>query len=66
MTCGGQLVVDSCSVATAWLAGLVASQPWLLVASKHDFARAIATHVASQPIAAASSSYLRLVVTSCG
>ena len=47
MTCGGQLVVDSCSVATAWLAGLVASQPRLQVASKHNFAQAIATLVAS-------------------
>jgi hypothetical protein len=54
------------SVAAAWLAGLMASQPRLLVASKHDFAQAIATLVASRSIAAASSSYLRLVVTSCG
>ena len=50
----------------AWLAGLVASQPWLQVASKRDFAQAIATLVASRSIAAASSGFLWLVVASRG
>ena len=54
------------SVAAAWLAGLVASQPRLQVASKRDFARAIATLVASLSIAVASSGFLRLVVASRG
>ena len=54
------------SVAVAWLAGLVASQLRLQVALKHDFARAIATLVASQSIAVASSGYLQLIVASCG
>ena len=49
----------------AWLAGLMASQPQLQVASKHDFAKAIAALVASQSIAMASSGYLQLVVASC-
>ena len=53
------------SVAAAWLASLMASQPQLQVALKHDFAQAIATLVASQSIAAASSGYLQLVVASC-
>ena len=67
MTCR----MHTSSVAAAWLAGLVASQPRLQVASKHDFARAIATLVAGRSIAAASfalasSGFLRLVVASRG
>jgi len=42
------------SVATAWLAGLVASQPWLQVASNHDISQAIAILIASWSVAAAS------------
>ena len=36
------------SVAAAWLAGLVASQPRLQVASNHNISQAIATLIASQ------------------